>query len=57
MLDGVSWLGNVYGVPVVGLTPKCEVGPTVESGDSVLPLLTRRLEDGVPSGSDGFSIE
>lgn len=47
-------------MPAVGLGAKCEGGPTAESGDSVLPLLTRRLDAGVPSaasGSVGLSME
>jgi len=57
-LDDDGWPGNVCEVFVLGLGAKCEAGPTAESGDSVLPLLMRRLEeDGVPSGSVGLSME
>lgn len=52
-----SWLENGNGMSVVGLTPSCEAGPATESGESVLPLLTRRLDEGVPCGTVGLSME
>lgn len=54
---GASWPGNGSGVPTVGLAPSCEAGPATESGDSVVPMLTLRLDEGVLCGTVGLSIE